>query len=88
MAYEQKPGQGSIFKNDKKEQPNHPDYKGTMVTPDGVECWVSAWVKRPDGKQPFMSLSIQPKETQAHNSTPIRKEEIQTAVVINDDLPF
>ena len=88
MAYEQKPGQGSIFKNDKKEQPNHPDYKGTMVTPDGVECWVSVWVKRPEGKQPFMSLSVQPKETQSQAPAPIRKAEVQTAVVIDDGLPF
>lgn len=78
MAYENKPGQGSLFKNDKKTAENHPDYKGSMMTPDGIDCWVSAWVKRPEGKQPFMSLSIQPKEQQ--QAAPAQ----DTAVETND----
>ena len=45
MSYEPKPGQGSIFKNDKKEQEKHPDYKGSLVTPDGQECWVAMWLR-------------------------------------------
>lgn len=68
--YVQKPGQGSIFKNDKKESDNHPDYKGSLTTPDGVECWVSMWVKRPEGKQPFFSVSVQPKQQPSTTSTP------------------
>jgi hypothetical protein len=34
MAYTMKPGQGSLFKNDRKESNNHPDYKGSVVGPD------------------------------------------------------
>lgn len=76
MAYEQKPGQGSIFKNDKKVQgDNQPEYKGSLMTPDGVECWVSVWVKRPEGKQPFFSLSIQAKEQQLPVSEPAKPTE-------------
>lgn len=53
---------GVLFKNDRKESDKHPDYKGN-VNVDGVEFWLSAWIK--DGaKGKFMSLSIQPKETQ------------------------
>lgn len=44
MAYEQREGSGSLFKNDRKEQPNHPDYKGSALI-GGVEYWVSAWIK-------------------------------------------
>lgn len=82
MAYELKPGQGSIFKNDKKTEDKHPDYKGSLMTPDGVECWVSVWVKRPEGKQPFFSLSIQEKEPQLPTSTPVAQTDPA------NDLPF
>lgn len=82
MAYELKPGQGSIFKNDKKTEEKHPDYKGTIMTPDGVECWVSMWVKRPDGKTPFFSVSVQKKEQQA--SSPVDATPAEPV----DDLPF
>ena len=60
MAYEQKPGNGALFKNDKKEKPGHPDYKGNAILPDGTEVWLSAWLNGKKGK--FMSVSIQPKD--------------------------
>lgn len=64
MAYEQKPGQGVLFKNDRKEKDTHPDYKGS-VNIAGVEHWLSAWIK--DGqKGKFMSLAVgEPKQKQA-----------------------
>lgn len=83
MAFELKPGQGSIFKNDKKTEDKHPDYKGSCVTPDGQECWVSLWVKKSADKPSFFSMSIQPKEQQAPlppAPTPNRPD--------TDDLPF
>jgi hypothetical protein len=56
MAYEQKPGQGVLFKNDRKEKDTHPDYKGS-ININGVEHWLSAWIK--DGaKGKFMSLAV------------------------------
>jgi len=70
MAYEMKPGQGSIFRNEKKTTDTHPDYKGSAMLPDGTECWISGWIKRPDGKTPFISLSIQAKELIIDNTAP------------------
>ena len=54
---------GSIWKNDKKETDNHPDFKGTMDV-EGVEYWVSAW-KRKEGANPnapALSFTIKAKE--------------------------
>lgn len=79
MAYEQKAGQGSLFKNEKKTEEKHPDYKGSLTTPEGVECWVSGWIKRQEGKATYMSLSIQAKDIQ-----PAKVVEQSTP----DDLPF
>jgi hypothetical protein len=69
---------GVLFKNDRKEQDNHPDYKGSLNV-NGVEFWLSAWIKEgskvgPDGRpQKFMSLSIKPKDQQRQAEPPRRQ---------------
>jgi uncharacterized protein (DUF736 family) len=62
MAYEQKPGQGALFKN-KKEKETQPDYKGTIIADRdyqaGDKIELASWVKTPkNGGEKFMSLSI------------------------------
>lgn len=50
---------GSLSKNDKKTQENHPDVRG-KATINGVEYWISGWKK--DGQfGKFTSLSFTPK---------------------------
>lgn len=88
MAYEQKPGQASLFKNDKGGVETRPDYTGTGMTPDGREVKLSAWVKRSQGKPAYMSISIQYKEQQpASAPAPVKVETVKAEVVV-DDLPF
>ncbi len=53
---------GVLFRNDRKQNDRHPDYKGNM-TIEGVEYWLSAWIKR-GKKGNFMSLAVNRKETQ------------------------
>ena len=56
---------GAIWKNDKKETENHPDYTGSLDV-GGQEYWVSAWRKSSDNpKAPVLSFSIKSKE-EAH----------------------
>jgi hypothetical protein len=70
MAYEQRDNSGSLFKNDKKEKDNHPDYKGSCMV-GGVEMWMSSWLKVGANGTKFMSFSFQPKEQQqARNPMP------------------
>jgi hypothetical protein len=79
MAYEQKDGQGSLFKNDEKKTDKHPDYRGDC-TIGGQKYWLSAWIK--EGKNgKFMSLSIQPKEDKQGRRQAGKQEE-------TPDIPF
>ena len=87
MAYEHKPGSGSMFKNDKKESDNHPDYKGDGMAPDGTMVWLDAWIKRPEGKKPFLSVSMKPKDA-ARQPAPARPAAPKPAPDFEDDIPF
>lgn len=58
MAYEHRPGQGSMFNNDYKDTDRHPDMKGQLMTPDGQLWDVAGWWK--DGRNgQFLSLNVQ-----------------------------
>ena len=52
---------GVLFKNDRKENDNQPDYKGS-VNVGGVEFWLSAWIKESPQKGKCMSLSVKAKD--------------------------
>ena len=85
MAYEQRDNSGSLFKNDKKETDNHPDYKGSGMV-GGTEVWLDAWVKVAATGTKYMSVSFKPKEQQAAKPTarPAAKPEPE----FDDDMPF
>ncbi len=74
---------GALFKNDRKESENHPDYTG-QINVGGVEFWLSAWIKKSKAGKNFMSLSVKLKEERAAPtaSKPSAQPEF------NDDIPF
>jgi hypothetical protein len=60
MAFQQRENSGTLFRNDKGDNPKRPDYKGDMNV-GGVLYEIVGWTK--DGsKGKFLSLSIKPKE--------------------------
>ena len=71
---------GSLFKNDKKESDNHPDYKGS-INVEGKECWLSAWLKTSKDGKKYMSLSVQAKDAATKQA---KREEVDHS----SDVPF
>ena len=76
---------GAIFKNDDKQQDNHPDYKGSLNV-NGVDLWVSGWIKTSEktGKK-FLSLSVKPKDAAPVKQAPKAKS---SGFDDMDDAPF
>lgn len=80
MAYEQRDNSGSLFRNDKGDNPKRPDYTGNAMV-DGQMKRMSAWLK--DGaKGKFLSVVFdEPKQKDA-------KPAPKTAPDFDDEMPF
>ena len=83
MAFQQNNMSGALFRNDRKQQPNHPDHTGTCKI-DGKEYRISAWIKQSGAGNKFFSLAFEPKEVQENKpSAPGAVHED-----FDDDIPF
>ncbi len=88
MADYDRTNRGSIWKNDRKETDNHPDFTGSFTDANGVEYWVSAWKRKQDAapKAPALTFTLKPKENKpVRHPDPISSGPINE---MNDDIPF
>lgn len=87
MAFEPKPGQFSLFKNDKDGNESRPDYTGDGMALDGTLIRVAAWKK--EGRNgTFLSCKIQPKEPRQEQAAPPPKQDSGKLSDIESDIPF
>jgi len=77
---------GILSRNERKEQPKHPDFKGALNI-EGVEYWLSGWVQeRKDGTGKFFSLKVNRKDAQqAQQAKPAQASGFED---LDSDLPF
>lgn len=89
MAEFDNTNRGVLFNNkDKKTQDSHPDYSGS-INFNGVDCWLSGWIKESKDGKKFFSLSVKPKEQQARQvNQPTRKAPLAEDLDDGSDLPF
>lgn len=80
--YQTNPGNGAIFKNERKEKETQPDYRGDFVTPSGEALEISLWVKTSKSGKKYFSVSVK---------EPYKKSESEAGGATteeDDDLPF
>jgi len=84
-SYEHRENSGALFRNKRKEQETHPDYKGEMNV-DGKMFWLNAWLNTSKTGEKYFSMRLTPKEEQ--------REKPSLRVVgsndpdPNDEIPF
>ena len=81
-GYVPKDNSGSLFVNDKKERESQPDRRGSARI-DGVDYWVSGWVKKKEDGTAWMSMSFSRKDaaSPAHKAQPAQAD-------MDDEIPF
>jgi hypothetical protein len=81
-----KPGYGQLFRNTDKQTETDRDYKGEAHVEGFGEVWISGWKKTTKNGDPFLSLSIKPKEAVrkpgSGGARPSLKDELA------DEVPF
>jgi len=90
MAYEMRPGQGSLFRNEKKTTDKHPSLKGKVMLPNGEVRWVSGWTKKTAAGDSWISLSIGELAQQQSAVPPLdaHNQAKGNGYQADDDIPF
>lgn len=73
---------GALFKNDRKENDKHPDYRGNCEI-DGKKLFVSGWLRKSRAGETFMSLRFT-KPERPQRATPAPK----AVADLDDEIPF
>jgi uncharacterized protein (DUF736 family) len=79
---------GSLFRNDRKESDNHPDYKGSALL-GGVDHWMDAWINTDRNGNKYMSVKFKPKEAlEPQAKQRWTANEVTGDADLDDDVPF
>lgn len=84
----------NLFKNNRKQHDNHPDYRGDGKDADGNPYRISAWAKKTRTGDTYLSCSIEPdtyhRDNTASQPDPTRStpHHAKMAGTGSDDMPF
>lgn len=83
MAYQQKPGDIAIFREKDKKSERGPDWRGTLLTPDGEALSVAMWIKN-DG---MLTGKVEvPRQRQEEQAVAAQNESRRLPESFGDDL--
>ncbi|MCK5609711.1 hypothetical protein KAR91_48000 [Candidatus Pacearchaeota archaeon] len=83
--FEHKEGGMSIFKNDRKERENQPDYTGSALI-DGKKKQISCWLNEGKNGNKYFSCKVQDPYVNPSNNTSQQQSAINND--FDDDVPF
>ena len=89
MPYEDKPGDGSIFKNKKKEPGDkRPEYDGSFLDPvTGEKRRIALWIRESKSGNKFFSVKVQVAEEK--KIEPKQEQPVATRTnPVDSDIPF
>jgi hypothetical protein len=81
MAFEHKPGRGSLFKNKNARDDKDPGYTGTGNIEGVGEVWLNAWIDQTKSGEKYFSIAIKPKNPKPDTSRSLKDE-------MADEVPF
>jgi len=70
---------GAMFANDKGDNDKRPDRKGSLNV-DGVDYWISGWLRESKEGKKFLSLKVERKEAAKPSAAPPAKKDSAKAV--------
>lgn len=78
---------GAVFKNRRKEQDTHPDWRGDITTPDGKKWEISMWERVTRNGDAYYSVGMRefrepPPRQEPRREAPAQKQDAP------DEIPF
>ena len=78
----------ALFKNDKGDNPNRPDYTGNVTLPDGKEMRMSAWIRESQSGLKYLSGTLSETIADRLKNAPDEPSGLDNAHVEGEDVPF
>lgn len=85
--FEQRDNSGTVFANDRKEKDTHPDRTGSAMI-DGIEYWISGWVRKDRNGKQFLSLAFKRKDQAQPQRSLASKGRPEGNADLDDQIPF
>lgn len=78
----------ALFKQDKGDNPNRPDYTGTVTLPDGKEMRMAAWVRESRNGLKYLSGTLSETIEDRLKNAPDEPSGLDNAHAEGADVPF
>ena len=78
----------ALFKNDKRDNPNRPDYRGTVTLAVGKEMRMSAWIREAKSGIKYLSGTLSETIADKLANAPDEPSGLDNAHVEGDEVPF